>query len=83
MPVFNYSPGSSGQGSSSSTPLTKRIDTVLGISYLGESAIGTSQTEALWRIKRVSVLNGTATVLWANNGGFNQIWANRLSLTYG
>lgn len=77
--AFSYN----GRGSGSSTPLAKRIDTASGFSYLGEAAIGTSPTSPLWRVKRVSILAGTATVLWASGGNFNQIWDNRLTLTYG
>ena len=82
MPVFSYSSGI-GQGSTSSVPLTKRVETVSGFSYLGEAAIGASTASPLWRIKRVSTATGTATILWAGSGNFDQIWANRLTLNYG
>lgn len=62
--------------------LTKRVDSATGFIYVGEAAIGSDESAAVWRIRRVSIVDGDAIVLWSGGGTFNQIWANRLSLTY-
>lgn len=62
--------------------LTKRVDNATGFIYVGEAAIGSSESAAVWRIRRVAVVDGDAIVLWSSGGNFNQIWTNRLSLTY-
>lgn len=51
--------------------------------YVGESPIGSLESNAVWRIKRV-LTNGTITTLsWADgNQYFDNVWDNRLTLTY-
>jgi hypothetical protein len=63
--------------------LTKRVDTTPSFIYVGEAANGTAENDALWRIKRVSIVDGDAIVLWSDGGNFNQIWTNRSNLIYG
>lgn len=64
------------------TTLIKRVDSATGFTYVGEAAIGSDESAAVWRIRRVSIVDGDAIVLWSGGGNFNQIWTNRLSLTY-
>lgn len=63
--------------------LIKRVDTTSSFTYVGESVLGSTESNSSWRIKRVSVIDGDAVILWAGTGDFNQIWINRLTLTYG
>ena len=51
--------------------------------YYGQAVPGTATSAAAWRIKAVTSSGGAfASVTWAGGGQFNQIWANRTSLTY-
>lgn len=52
------------------------------VSYYGEAAINTLNSDAFWRIKKVTFVGGVLTVLWAASGAFSQIWDNRVGLTY-
>ena len=60
---------------------TLRIETVGGIDYVGEAAIGTLSSAAAWRIKKVDSTSGVI-IMWAGTGVFNQVWDNRASLSY-
>lgn len=60
---------------------TVRLETVGSIDYVGEAAIGTATSSALWRIKKIDSTSGLV-LTWAGTGVFNQIWDNRASLTY-
>ena len=61
------------------------IDTsVVGVTYVGQAAPGTSTSQALWRIKKITDSAGGASVDWANgNANFTNVWDNHLSYTYG
>lgn len=48
--------------------------------YIGKADRGTDESAALWFVQRIDKTNG-ADVTSANNN-FNQIWDNRVSLTY-
>jgi hypothetical protein len=56
------------------------------VNYLGESLFASSTLEAVWRIKRLTYSgtnNTDITVEYADgNENFDNIWANRTSLTY-
>lgn len=58
-----------------------RFATVGSVDYIGEAAIGTATSSALWRIKKVDSTSGIS-IKWAGTGVFDQIWDNHLSLTY-
>ena len=61
------------------------IDTVGSHKYIGESLPGSATSAALWRIKRIDQTDtgGDVNILWANGlVTFNQVWDDRLSLTY-
>lgn len=49
--------------------------------YIGKSEIGTAFSAARWTIFRIDITNG-AFIQWANSGSDDQIWDNRVSLTY-
>ena len=60
---------------------TLHLDTVGDIDYIGEASIGTLTSAASWRIKKVDSTTGTV-ITWAGTGAFDQIWDNRVSLSY-
>lgn len=68
-----------------SGPLFKQVDTLstIGSIYVGEAIIGAASTASSWRVRRISITTGSATVTWAGAANFDQIWTNRLTLTYG
>jgi hypothetical protein len=67
----------------SAQTLTRRVDTTtIGVVYVGEAAIGSAENAAVWRIKRVSVVDVATATLWANNGCFDQAWEDRAALIY-
>lgn len=53
--------------------------------YTGFAAVGSSTTSSVWRIKK-TVLSATSddvTITWADgDSSFDNVWDNRLSLTY-
>lgn len=65
--------------------LTLQMDEAgLGITYVGDAAIGTITSEALWRIKRLDESGDPELIIkWADgDANFDNIWDNRASLTY-
>ncbi|MBT4209483.1 MAG: hypothetical protein HOE19_01025 [Candidatus Komeilibacteria bacterium] len=48
--------------------------------YLGEAAIGSGTSSAVWRVKRIDYASGVV-IVWAGTGAFDQIWDNYASLT--
>lgn len=48
--------------------------------YLGEGTYGALTSEASWKIKKIDLSSGV--VIKAASQGFDQIWDNRVSLTY-
>lgn len=71
-------------GSLTSGPaLAVRVDTVATVTYVGEAQPGTASSAAAWRIKRLTETGDDAVLEWADgNAGFDNIWDNRLSLSY-
>ena len=56
--------------------------TTINMTYIWEAVIWTATSSALWRIKRLDETTGLA-VGWADsNANFDNIWDNRVSLTY-
>lgn len=59
-----------------------------GFIYIGEADPGTATSSALWRIKRIEVVIDVGgredlSTLWADgNASFDNIWDDRLSLSY-
>ena len=63
-----------------------RIDDVGALTYVGEAqATGTATSAASWRIYRLDESGGTEELVKLYGGGstaFDQIWDNRLALSY-
>ena len=54
------------------------------VTYLGFAAIGASEADAVWQIIRITVTGTITDIKWADSDNlYNNIWANRASLTYG
>jgi len=64
-------------------PLARRADTVsASITYEGYADVGTLDSEALWKIKRVTTTGNDTSIEHAVSGAFSQVWDDRASLTY-
>lgn len=63
---------------------TKLVDFVSDtVFYKGEALPGTLTSAASWRISKGTLgALGDVTIQYASTGVFNQIWDNRISLTY-
>jgi hypothetical protein len=63
---------------------TKLVDFVSDtVFYKGEALPGTLTSAASWRISRGTLdPSGDVSIQYASTGIFNQVWDNRISLTY-
>lgn len=65
---------------------TSRFDTTstANATYSGSAPPGSSEASAVWKITKTNTVAGaTISVLYANgSAAYNNIWANRTSLTY-
>ena len=62
---------------------TTRIDEASAtVTYIGDAAIGSATSGALWRIKKIDTTSGTSITFADGDGNFNNIWDNRAALTY-
>ena len=61
-----------------------RYDEVSSVlSYVGDAAFNQSEASAVWRIKRIQTTGTVLKIEWADgNDNFDNIWANRASLSY-
>ena len=64
--------------------LAVRLDDVGGgVSYIGEAQPGATTASAVWRMKRMTETSGDITIEWADgDSAFDNVWDNRLSLSY-
>jgi hypothetical protein len=66
-----------------STYTTRLDDVGTGVTYVGEAAIGSAESAATWRIKKITETGSDIVILYADGDGlFNNIWDDRLSLSY-
>lgn len=61
-----------------------RVDEVSStLTYVGDAAIGVSESSAAWRIKRLQTTGSVLKIMWADGNEFyDNVWADRASLTY-
>jgi hypothetical protein len=53
------------------------------VTYVGEAAVASSENSAVWRIKKLETTGTVLKVTWADgNNHFDNVWANRASLSY-
>ena len=63
--------------------LCARIDEVGTTTYIGTAAAGALEASGVWRIKKMLEVGNDITITFADgNANFDNIWSNRLSLTY-
>ncbi len=73
--------GGSGILQSFSTRVDEASSTV---TYVGQAAAGSAESSAVWRIAKVTFSGTVTSVLYADSDiSFNNIWDDRLSLSYG
>lgn len=77
------------QGNIGAVALTTRTDTVdpdviPEVTYIGEALPGTATSAASWRIRRLTIQSDSdIEILYADgNDSYDNIWDNRLSLSY-
>lgn len=80
-------PGKDGRDGISEEDMTysKRTDFINDyLLYRGEAPVGTLNTTALWRIRRITIgFDGDVTEEWANgNASFMNAWTDRTTLEY-
>lgn len=65
-------------------PLANQLDQVgTSTTYIGEAEPGTNLASALWRIKKVVETGPDIVITWADgDSDFDNVWDDRLSLTY-
>ena len=65
-------------------PLASQLDDVgSGITYLGEAEPGAVTSNSVWRIKKIVETGPDVAITWADGDDlFDNIWDNRLSLSY-
>lgn len=53
------------------------------ITYVGEAPHSSNESDAVWRIKKLETVGTVLKVTWADgNSSFDNVWADRASLTY-
>lgn len=66
------------------TNFSVKLDTVSSnLLYVGEAALNSSASAAVWRIRKIETSGTVLSVLWADgNQAFDNVWDNRASLSY-
>ena len=64
--------------------LSTHLDQVTNnLTYIGEALPGSLDSNAVWRIKRLVETGPDSEITWADgDSDFDNIWDDRLSLTY-
>lgn len=81
--------GAPGQSAEDLVPYSERIDFVGSTTiYKGWAALvdggpGPDESDAVWRIQKITLNGDDTTKIWAEgSAAFNQVWDDRLTLTY-
>lgn len=62
---------------------TLRLDATPELAYHGLAAVGSSESDPVWQIKRLTDDGQLTKIEWADgNAEFDNVWANRASLQY-
>lgn len=69
----------------SAAPMAVRLDQVdANTLYVGEALPGTAGSAAAWRIKKILTAGTETSILYADgNTAFDNVWNNRVGLSYG
>lgn len=63
--------------------LAQRIDDQTSVIYIGTAPVNSTNSAAIWSIKRLSISGGAITIEWADGNDLNvNVWDNRASLSY-
>lgn len=62
----------------------KRVDdtSTINVTYFGYAEVGSVTSSAVWRIKKVDETSGLVETFADGNSNFDNVWDNRVSLTY-
>ena len=75
--------GSGGGGGGSISDKLLQVDSVGTTTYLGYADAGSLVSGSVWAIKRIVEVAGDVSITWADgNNSFDNIWDDRLTLTY-
>lgn len=70
-------------GGSSSDYSTLLDEPTTGVMYIGKAATGSSTSDAVWQVKKLTESGTETSILFADGSSeFNNIWDARASLTY-
>ncbi len=64
---------------------TTRLDetSTTDVTYVGKAVVGSSEASAVWQIQQIDETGATLKVLFADGDtSFNNVWADRVSLSY-
>ena len=54
-----------------------------GVTYVGRAKCGAATSDAIWSIKRLTIVGADSDVEWADgNNDFDNVWDDRAALTY-
>lgn len=61
-----------------------RVDDVsTTVTYIGEAPFASDEAAPVWRIKKLETTGTVMKILWADgNANFDNVWSNRLTLSY-
>lgn len=80
-------PGQDGQDGSAEEEMMLDLETdesVTGVIYIGQALPGSDTNQAAWRIRRITEGANSTSIDWANGSSLmDQVWDDRLSLSYG
>jgi len=70
--------------SSTDTTYSIRVDDASStVTYVGEAQTGSSESSAVWRIKRLTTSGSVLSIEWADgNMQFDNVWSDRTTLSY-
>lgn len=76
--------GAPGQSAEDLMPYAERVDFVGSTTiYKGWADVGADESDAVWRIQKITLNGDDTTKIWAEgSAAFNQVWDDRLTLTY-
>lgn len=60
-----------------------KFDQVGQVMYLGEARYAASDTDPVWKITRIDVTSGVVITFADENENYDNVWADRTTLTYG
>ena len=77
-------PGPPGPATGETMPYAKRTDFVGDdVIYKGEAEPGSPESDAVWRISKITFVDEDATEQWAEgNANFDKAWSSRLNYNY-